>query len=257
MAISSSREPPMPPSGNPGSIRAYSFQGGRRDVGTALVTHPLIKAVGFTGSLADGRALFDLCVSRPEPIPFFGELGSVNPMFILPEAAKTRGAEIARGWANSLTMGAGQFCTNPGIPVILSDDADAFAEATGAALSEVGPQVMLTDGMAKAYRVAAYASRPAPACARSLPPPAICATLRPTFSVLPPRIGAPTTGLPKANGYPTGVEVCDAMVHGGPYPASTNFGATSVGTLSIRRSLRPVAYQNIPEALQCEDIKSI
>ncbi len=94
------------------------IQGGKRDVGTALVTHPLIRAVGFTGSLAGGRALFDFCAGRPEPIPFFGELGCVNPMFLLPDALGARGAAIAAGWTGSLTMGAGQFCTNPGIAVI-------------------------------------------------------------------------------------------------------------------------------------------
>ena len=90
------------------------IQGGDRKVGQAVVQHPLIRAVGFTGSLAGGRALFDLCAARPEPIPFFGELGSVNPMFLLPAATAARGAAIAQGWAGSLTMGAGQFCTNPG-----------------------------------------------------------------------------------------------------------------------------------------------
>ena len=94
------------------------IQGGSRDVGSALVQHPDIRAVGFTGSLAGGRALFDLCAARPDPIPFFGELGSVNPVFLLPNAVKARGAAIARGWAGSLTMGAGQFCTNPGIVVV-------------------------------------------------------------------------------------------------------------------------------------------
>ncbi len=128
-------------------------QGGTRETGQALVTHPLIKAVGFTGSLAGGRALFDLCASRPEPIPFFGELGSVNPMFLLPEAVKARGEEIAKGWAGSLTMGAGQFCTNPGISVVIDGpEADAFIEAATAALAPVGAQTMLTDGIAKAYR---------------------------------------------------------------------------------------------------------
>jgi alpha-ketoglutaric semialdehyde dehydrogenase len=112
------------------------IQGGKRDVGQSLVQHPLIKAVGFTGSLAGGRALYDLCAQRPEPIPFFGELGSVNPMFLLPEAVKARGEAIAKGWAGSLTMGAGQFCTNPGISVIIdSPEADAFVEAATAALS--------------------------------------------------------------------------------------------------------------------------
>lgn len=110
--------------------------------------------------------------ARPDAIPFFGELGSVNPMFLLPGAVRARGAEIAGGWAGSLTMGAGQFCTNPGIAILID-----------------------------------------------------------------------------------GVEVRDAMVHGGPYPASTNFGATSVGTLPIRRFLRPVSYQNLPGALLPEDLR--
>src|SRR5690606_2764768 len=120
------------------------IQGGRRDVGTALVQHPRIKAVGFTGSLAGGRALFDLCAQRPEPLPFFGELGSVNPMFLLPAAMAARADTIGTGWAGSLTMGAGQFCTNPGIAVVLDGaDADRFTKAAEIALAEVAPQVML------------------------------------------------------------------------------------------------------------------
>ncbi len=288
------------------------IQGGRRDVGTALVTHPLIKAVGFTGSLAGGRALFDLCASRNEPIPFFGELGSVNPMFILPAAAKARGAEIARGWASSLTMGAGQFCTNPGIAVVLASEADTFAETARIALSEVGPQVMLTDGMARAYREGGVRIAAGPGVRavltfscdlRNATPNLfrVCAADWLSNHELAEEVFGPLglivtvaspdemvavaksfagqltatlhldeadtqlarrllpilerkAGRVLANGYPTGVEVCDAMVHGGPYPASTNFGATSVGTLSIRRFLRPVAYQNIPEALLCEDV---
>ncbi len=288
------------------------IQGGRRDVGTALVTHPLIKAVGFTGSLAGGRALFDLCVSRPEPIPFFGELGSVNPMFLLPEAVKARGEAIAKGWAGSLTMGAGQFCTNPGIAVILSNQADAFAETARAALSEVGPQVMLTDGIAKAYRdgrdrVAAGAGvreiltstcnlrNATPYLFRVTAkdwlanhalseevfgPLGLIVTVESTDEMVAVAksfegqltatlhlddadVGLGRKLLPVlerkagrvlANGFPTGVEVCDAMVHGGPYPASTNFGATSVGTMAIRRFLRPVSYQNIPEGVLPEDL---
>ncbi|MFY8099255.1 MAG: aldehyde dehydrogenase (NADP(+)), partial [Allorhizobium sp.] len=127
--------------------------GGSRDVGQALVQHPLIKAVGFTGSLGGGRALFDLCAQRPEPIPFFGELGSVNPMFMLPKAVAVRGEAIAKGWVASLTMGAGQFCTNPGIVVLLKGvDADKYVETATEALSAVGPQTMLTNGIADAYR---------------------------------------------------------------------------------------------------------
>ena len=128
-------------------------QGGSRDVGEALVRDPHIRAVGFTGSLFGGRALYDLCAARPEPIPFFGELGSVNPMFLLPAAVAARGAEIAKGWAGSLTLGAGQFCTNPGIAVLIDGpEADAFVAAARAALAGSGAQTMLTDGIAAAYR---------------------------------------------------------------------------------------------------------
>ena len=126
--------------------------GGSRQVGAALVKHPLIKAAGFTGSLAGGRALYDLCAQRPEPIPFFGELGSVNPMFMLPEAIAARGDALGKGWAGSLAMGAGQFCTNPGIAIVLEGgEADAFIDAALKALSETDGQVMLTDGIANAY----------------------------------------------------------------------------------------------------------
>src|SRR5690606_18819865 len=129
------------------------IQGGNREVGSALVQHPLIKAVGFTGSLAGGRALFDLCAQRPEPIPFFGELGSVNPMFLLPEAMAARAEDIGSGWAGSLTMGAGQFCTNPGIAVTIDGpEADRFIAAARAGLEQTDAQPMLTEGIAAAYR---------------------------------------------------------------------------------------------------------
>ncbi len=288
-------------------------QGGARETGQALVSHPLIRAVGFTGSLGGGRALFDLCASRPEPIPFFGELGSVNPMFLLPAATAARGAEIAAGWVGSLTMGAGQFCTNPGVAVLIDGpEAEAFATAATAALAEVGPQVMLTDGIAQAYRagrarVAASAGVQElleTSCdARNATPylyrttgaawlsnealgeevfgplglivtvadldemqtvaSRLVGQLTCTLHIDPEDADAARRLLPVltrkagrllANGFPTGVEVADAMVHGGPYPASTNFGATSVGTLSIRRWLRPVCYQNMPENLLPADL---
>jgi NADP-dependent aldehyde dehydrogenase len=289
-------------------------QGGNRDVGESLVQHPLIRAVGFTGSLGGGRALFDLCAQRPDPIPFFGELGSVNPVFLLPDVLTNRAAQIAAGWAASLTMGAGQFCTNPGIIVALDcPETDAFTAAARDALALIGPQTMLTDGIAAAYRegrdrIAAgqgvqtllaagaqdrqaspylysvsgddWLANPALghevfgplglivrvrdqaqmlAVAQSLEGQLTCtlhvdagdhalaATLLPVLESKAGRV--------LANGFPTGVEVCDAMVHGGPYPASTNFGATSVGTLSIRRWLRPVSYQNLPEALLPPDLR--
>ncbi|GAA3859940.1 aldehyde dehydrogenase (NADP(+)) [Celeribacter arenosi] len=292
----------------------FSFiQGGKRDVGQSLVQHPLIKAVGFTGSLGGGRALFDLCAQRPEPIPFFGELGSVNPMFFLPDALKARGAEIAAGWAGSLTMGAGQFCTNPGISVVIDgEDGDAFIEAATNALAPMGAQTMLTDGIAQAYRqgrdriagTAGVQELLTSTCDLRNATPYLFATTGKEWlenEVLGEEVFGPLGLIVKvadfdellllakslqgqltctvhmdagdadaarkllpvlerkagrilANGFPTGVEVCDAMVHGGPYPASTNFGATSVGTMSIRRFLRPVSYQNIPEAVLPSDL---
>ncbi|MEJ2299246.1 MAG: aldehyde dehydrogenase (NADP(+)) [Woeseiaceae bacterium] len=290
------------------------IQSDGHDVGAALVTHPLIRAVGFTGSLAGGRALFDRCAARPEPIPFFGELGSVNPMFLLPGAVAARGADIATGWAGSLTMGAGQFCTNPGIAVVPAGaDGDAFVAATKAALGDVGPQTMLNDGIAVAYRegrervagdsgvreiltsvcdrrnatpylyetsgdhwlanealgeevfgplglvVRSDGTEQMEAIARALDGQ-LTATLHMDDSdtelakkLLP--ILERKAGRVLANGFPTGVEVAAAMVHGGPYPASTNFGATSVGTLSIRRFLRPVCYQNMPETLLPDELR--
>ena len=110
---------------------AFSFvQGNDFSVGEALVEHPNIKAVGFTGSLSGGRALFNLCAQRPEPIPFFGEMGSINPMFLLPGALAVRGSAIATGWSASLTMGAGQFGTNPGLAVVVDwPDAQALVNA--------------------------------------------------------------------------------------------------------------------------------
>jgi NADP-dependent aldehyde dehydrogenase len=289
------------------------IQGGDNSVGQALVTHPLIRAVGFTGGLAGGRALFDLCAARPEPIPFYGELGSVNPMFLLPVALAARGDSIASGWAQSLTMGAGQFCTNPGIAVVVGGaDADAFSARAKALLSEIGTQTMLTDGIASAYyrgrdRIRSTAgvremlstlcdNRNATPClfvvsgkdwlanvalgeevfgplgiiviaadadevttiANSLKGQLTCtlhmddADTELARSLMP--ILERKAGRILANGFPTGVEVCDSMVHGGPYPASTNFGATSVGTMSIRRFLRPIAYQNIPPQILPSDL---
>lgn len=284
--------------------------------GQALAQHPLIRAVGFTGSLRGGRALFDICVARPDPIPFFGELGSINPMFLLPAAMSARSAEIAKAWATSLTMGAGQFCTKPGVAVVIGGpDADTFVETMSRALEPVAAQTMLTGAISTAYRAGrdtlsgmagiqeilraicpARMASPAlfvttgrqwltnqhlgdevfgplglivqvsdfnemQAVARSLKGQLTCtlhldpddqARARALMPVLERKAGRIL-----ANGFPTGVEVADAMVHGGPYPASTNFGHTSVGTLAIRRFLRPVCYQNMPQQLLPQDLNGI
>ena len=284
------------------------------EVARALVQHPQIKAVGFTGSLKAGRTLFDLCAARPEPIPFFGELGSINPNFVLPAALADRGAELATSWAGSLTLGAGQFCTNPGVIFLEEGEAaDRFAEQAAEALSEVSSQTMLTDGIANAfetnaerlgavegvtkrcgaptegraatpylYETDAETWRSTPELAEEVFGPLglivrtsssdelleiagslegqLTATLHLEEAdeelaarLLP--VLEQKAGRVLANGFPTGVEVDPAMMHGGPYPASTNAATTSVGTLAIRRFLRPVCYQNLPESLLPADLR--
>nr|WP_272213390.1 aldehyde dehydrogenase (NADP(+)) [Marinicella sp. W31]MDC2879343.1 aldehyde dehydrogenase (NADP(+)) [Marinicella sp. W31] len=292
------------------------LQGASHEAGSALVTHQLIKAVGFTGSLAGGKALFDLCARRDEPIPFFGELGSVNPNFLMPDALANRGEDIARGWAGSLSMGVGQFCTNPGIVITLAGpESDRFADAAAKALGDVGPSPMLTEGIAEAFRrgrgnvagtdgvktlvkAASEGREGAPALFTVsgkdfLDHPGlshevfgplgivVMAANAQEMRAIAERLEGQLTctlhlddddiefaqslvpllerkaGRLLANGFATGVAVADAMVHGGPYPASTNFGATSVGSLAIRRFLRPVCYQSMPSALLPEDLRHI
>lgn len=127
--------------------------GAANAVGAGLVQHPEIAAVGFTGSLGAGRALFNLCAARPVPIPFFGELGSINPVFCLPGAVSSRGAEIGSAWVGSLTMGAGQFCTNPGVVIgVKSEGFDALKASATAALVTAAPQTMLTDRIFETYQ---------------------------------------------------------------------------------------------------------
>ena len=291
-------------------------QGNSHEVGGALVTHPLIKAVGFTGSLRGGKALFDLCAKRPEPIPFFGELGSINPLFMLPHIMSSKAAALGESWAASLTLGAGQFCTNPGVVFALDgDDLDSFVEAAQSALSSAATQTMLTSGIAGAYCDGADRARSTVGVTslvegktddRVVGPSLLVTTsdvwmrehdlaeevfgplgivvrvstaaelrtiarnldgqLTCTLHLEEADYGLASELLPilerkagriLANGFPTGVEVSEAMVHGGPYPASTNFGATSVGTMAIRRFLRPVCFQSIPAPLLPEDLREL
>lgn len=288
-------------------------QSNTNEAGEALVQHPLIRAVGFTGSYRGGKALFDLAMSRPEPIPFFGELGSINPVFVLPAALRARAADTGVAWAGSLTMGVGQFCTNPGVVILpQGPEGDAFRDAAVEALAEVDAQPMLTGGTAKGYAAAVgETAKSAHRLTDTVEAPERCGLpvvfevtgaewlANPTLAhemfgpaaILVRTVSAEETlniarsfegqltvtlqmedgdtdaaralmpvlerlaGRVLANGFPTGVEVADAMVHGGPFPASTNFGATSVGSLGIRRFLRPVSFQNIPEALLPADLQ--
>ncbi|MHB2207904.1 aldehyde dehydrogenase (NADP(+)) [Methylobacterium sp. CM6257] len=278
-------------------------------LGTALVADPRIKAVGFTGSRGDGLALLRVAAGRPEPIPVYAEMSAVNPVLLLPGALRGRGATIAAGFVQSLTLGAGQFCTNPGLLIgIGGSDLDAFAEAAGAAIRESAPHTMLTAEIRARFEqaVAGLASRPgvtvaargagagpggAPAAllrtegARFLADPALADEMFGPAAILVAAadmaevariigsLGGQLTatlhldradehlaaglipllarkaGRILANGWPTGVEVAPAMVHGGPFPATSDSRATSVGTLAIERFLRPVCFQNLPDAL--------
>lgn len=292
------------------------IQGAGHASGAALVAHPLIQAVGFTGSLKGGRALFDIAVSRAQPIPFYGELGSINPVFALSAALAGRAAEHGAAWAQSLTLGVGQFCTNPGVVVALDGaDLDAFLAAADEVLAKVPAQPMLNAGIAGAYRRAVEARDQGGAASRRGEAdrgagegchvaPAVFETTASAFLAGPglheevfgpaalvvrcrdeserTAVAAALEGqltatllmedadtevartlLPvlerKAgrllvNGYSTGVEVCHAMMHGGPCPASTDTRSTSVGSRAILRFLRPVAYQNMPATLLPEGL---
>jgi NADP-dependent aldehyde dehydrogenase len=284
--------------------------GSGADVGTALVTHPLTRAVGFTGSAGGGRALFDAAAARPEPIPVFAEMGSINPVFVLPGALHERGEQIAAGLHQSVTLGVGQFCTNPGLVVgLASSQLDAMAEHAAGLIAATLPATMLNAGIRDSYRrgadavsahtsvtVVAESSAPA-STARTEAGAILFATDAGTF-IRDPELGeeifGPATLLVRGdsrqqllevanglaghltatihasdaeladyadliavlerkvgrliiNGFPTGVEVCSAMTHGGPYPASTDTRFTSVGTGAILRFARPVSYQGFPD----------
>lgn len=291
------------------------LHGASPESGTALVKHPDITAVGFTGSLGAGRALFDLCAARPKPIPFHGELGSINPVFCLPSAVAARGAEIGAGWVASLTMGAGQFCTNPGVLICIDGaDFDTLQTSVADALASAAPQKMLTERICETYGTAVadlknrlevlggngsteadrmgspVVFRTDAARWRTTPDlheevfgasgiVVTCTDQQEMLSVAEELDGQLTAtiqldmpgdgelasallpaltekaGRILCNGFPTGVEVCSAMMHGGPYPASTDSQSTSVGTLAINRWLRPVTYQDLPGELLPSELR--
>jgi NADP-dependent aldehyde dehydrogenase len=288
-------------------------QGRSPEVSLAVVEHPQTKAVGFTGSLRVGRALFDAAARRPEPIPVYAEMGSVNPVFVLPGALGERGAEFAEGLKQSVTLGAGQFCTNPGLVVgVRGETFEKFLDKTDELFAAAPPGTMLNAGILRGFTegverlrrltkqgpssVAADASRTQAAAyvfstdastfldnhelgeevfgpstlvvgcqsveelrrvAEGLEG-ALTATIHGTsedlreYAWLVPLLEQ-KAGRLVFNGFPTGVEVCAAMQHGGPYPATTDARTTSVGTAAIKRFARPVCYQNFPqEALPLE-----
>ena len=285
------------------------IQGVSNEVGMALVTHPWTRAVGFTGSLRGGRALFDAAAARPDPIPVFAEMGSVNPVFLLPSAVQAEGDALARGLAASITQGVGQFCTNPGVVVAVRGAAlDRLRDALVTALAAVQPAPMLHAGIAAAFahgttRAVGLGAR---RCAEPAPGTSPEGRARPTLLTVDGRsfveepalreeIFGPVSLLVEVddaaemvrvagalegqltatlrgndeelarhaelvgvlrdrvgrlvfNGFPTGVEVGHAMEHGGPYPASTDARTTSVGTAAILRFVRPVCWQDFPDA---------
>ncbi len=287
-------------------------------VSLALVQHPLIAAVGFTGSLAAGRALYNAAAARPVPIPVFSEMGSINPVFILPGALAERGKAIAEGFVASLTMGVGQFCTNPGVVVALtSPHLDQFVKDAGALISAAVPGTMLYGGIRTRYEAGtvALAKRPGVTlvarAAQAADPQrtqagthlyrvtaagfladahlreevfgpcsllvecASLAEMEAVAAILPGQLtatihaaasdlagaGALSDALAQRvgrllwNGFPTGVEVCPAMNHGGPYPATTDARSTSVGTAAIERFVRPVCFQNAPQELLPQELR--
>lgn len=290
--------------------------GSGREIGQALVADPRIQAVGFTGSRSGGTALMATAQARPQPIPVYAEMSSINPVFLLPTALASRGQAIAEGFAASLCMGAGQFCTNPGLVIGIKGPAlDAFVAAAGEAVKGSPAQTMLTPGIHEAYeqgvgRLASHArvteaargqagdtAHPAQAglfvtqAEAFLNDPALqdevfgstslviaCADAQELQRVATELEGQLTITLQMddgdlntarqllptlerkagrllVNGWPTGVEVCHAMVHGGPYPATSDSRTTSVGSAAIHRFLRPVCYQALPEGLLPEALK--
>jgi 2,5-dioxopentanoate dehydrogenase len=287
------------------------------EVGKALVSHPLTKGVGFTGSLAGGKALFDIANARPEPIPVFAEMSSINPVILLPRTLNKEALATAAKLAGSITLGVGQFCTNPGLMISISSEGlQQFISVLATEITKVLPAKMLHQGIANNYSKrldvalaqkgvtiegqattegdslqgrALVASTSAttflknPALAEEVFGPfsliVKCADASELNTVVNHLHGQLTASIlgdeqeiaehqgllnilkEKAgrliiNGVPTGVEVCPAMHHGGPFPSTTDSRFTSVGTDAIKRFVRPVSFQNFPESLLPDELKT-
>jgi len=286
------------------------------EVGERLVKHPKIKAVGFTGSIKGGRALFDLAAERPEPIPVFAEMGSINPVVITQNALAKNGSKWAHTYASSITLGTGQFCTNPGlILAVKSPELNTFATELASKIIEIDPTCMLHPNIHAAYSnlktevtgqvgvsvltndIEADVNHADQAVAKVdgatfLSNPKLHTEVFGPFSLLVEcrdesqlleiieNLEGQLTGTIIAededitsleqlvdemrhrvgrlifNGVPTGVEVCSSMNHGGPYPSSTDSRFTAVGTNSVRRWLRLISYQNMPDVLLPNELKN-
>ena len=302
-------------SGLPEGVFSLLFDGGTH-IGTLLVKHPLVKAVGFTGSRAGGRALMNLVAARAEPIPFFAEMSSTNPVFVLPGALHDRSDNIAAGLHTSFTLGAGQFCTKPGV-IFLPEQNELpnFVSKLQALVSDSAPFHLLTENIKSSYHlglstrhakptVKTLAQTDSPQCGFAAGT-ALFETTADSFLKDPnlaSEIFGPSTLLVRAsshdqlleaarsleghltatihgtdedlrdfadliailetkvgrlifNGFPTGVEVTHAMVHGGPYPATSDGQSTSVGSRAIFRFVRPVCYQGFPEPALPDELR--
>jgi len=293
------------------------LQGANHDLNLRLVKHPNTRAAGFTGSLKGGRALFDAAAARPDPIPVYAEMGSVNPVFILPGALHERGDAIAEGLKGSVTLGNGQFCTKPGVVMAFDDAAlNKFIDKLKGLMAQQPPGTLLHPGILKSYdegvkafgTLAHVVTKSATAADKAKTQaeaavfetdalhflkearlreevfgPAtllvrcgtrdeleraarameghLTATVHATeadlrefaglLSILEERVGRIVY-----NGYPTGVEVCPSINHGGPYPATTDGKFTSVGTGAILRFVRPICYQNLPDAALPQELRN-
>ena len=293
------------------------LHGPGKTVGTSLVTHPALRAASFTGSQAGGKALFDAAAARPDPIPVYAEMGSINPVFLLPEALAQKQDVLAEGLKGSVILGVGQFCTNPGLIVALKSEAlSSFVDKVAKSIEGSSPGTLLNAKIKSAYEsgldrqirtpgvnlVAQAASTGQP---NQASPALLCvyAEVYLASEYLQREVFGPSTlfvlcdsrnqllkiahtlkgeltatihGTDKDlqeytqlvtfltrkvgriifNGFPTGVEVCPSMHHGGPYPASTNALFTSVGTASIYRFVRPVCFQGFPDSALPEELKT-
>jgi len=275
------------------------------EAGTDLVTNPVIRAVGFTGSTQAGRNLFNLAAARPDPIPVFAEMSSLNPVLILPGALRQRRAEIVKGLTGSVTLGVGQFCTKPGVVLGLrGSDFEEFTSALGEALAKVEAAPMLYPGIEERLKKSLQKTQPYIRISQAahllvakakefrenhllqeeiFGPATLLveceneADVLKTIDSLPGQLTATVhltqdeeessrafleaftekAGRVLLNGYPTGVEVCPSMQHGGPYPATTDSRFTSVGTAAILRFARPVCFQNFAAKLLPAELQNV